>query len=343
MLNVDIQKRLGGFALNVSFEAGNETLALLGASGSGKSVTLRCLAGILKPDAGRIVLNGRVLFDSDKRIDLSPQERHIGYLFQQYALFPNMTVRENVAIAVRDKKQRAAKTDALLRRFQLADVAAQRPRQLSGGQQQRAALARILAAEPEALLLDEPFSALDSYLKAQLEAELRDTLEGFGGSVVWVTHDRDEVFRNCARICVLDAGTSQPAVTPRALFDDPETVSAAKLSGCKNVVPVEPDGTRVRVPCWGAALDCGRETAGFTAIGLRAHHLHLCAETAPNAIACSVVRTMDNVFSTVVLLRPVNAAPSAPPLRVETAQTDAVPEGTVFVNIASKDILLLKN
>ena len=343
MLKVDIQKRLGGFALDVSFDAENETLALLGASGSGKSVTLRCLAGILKPDAGRIVLNGRVLFDSDKRIDLSPQERHVGYLFQQYALFPNMTVRENVAVAVRDKRQRAAKTDALLRRFQLTDVAAQRPHQLSGGQQQRAALARILAPEPEALLLDEPFSALDSYLKAQLEAELRDTLESFGGSVVWVTHDRDEVFRNCAKICVLDEGVSQPAVTPRALFDDPETVSAAKLSGCKNVVPVVPDGTRVRIPCWGVLLDCGRETADFTAIGLRAHHLHICAETAPNAIACRVVRTMDNVFSTIMLLRPVNAAPDAPPLRFETAQTDAILEGIVSVNIAPEDILLLTN
>ena len=342
MLSADIRKRLGSFELNVKFEAANETLALLGASGSGKSVTLRCLAGILKPDAGRIVLNGRVLFDSDKYINLSPQERHIGYLFQQYALFPNMTVRENVAVAVRDKRQRTAKADALLRRFQLADVANQRPRQLSGGQQQRAALARILATEPEALLLDEPFSALDSYLKAQLEAELRDTLDGFGGSVVWVTHDRDEVFRNCAKICVLDAGASQPAVAPRALFDDPETVSVAKLSGCKNVVPILPDGERVRIPCWGFALDCGRETADFIAVGLRAHHLHICAETAPNALACRVVRTMDNVFSTIVLLRPVNAAPDAPPLRIETAQTDTLPAGTVFVNISPEDILLLK-
>ena len=201
-LSVDIQKQLGDFHLAVRFEAENETLALLGASGCGKSVTLKCVAGILTPDAGKIVLDGVTLYDSAAKINLPPQKRQVGYLFQQYALFPNMTVRQNIAAAVRDKARRKAEVAEKLHQFQLEAVADQKPGQLSGGQQQRCALARILASEPKAILLDEPFSALDSYLKYQLELELSNTLEGFPGTVLWVSHDRGEVFRNCRRVCV---------------------------------------------------------------------------------------------------------------------------------------------
>ena len=167
-LSVKIQKQLGGFHLEVQFEAERERLALLGASGCGKSVTLRCIAGVLKPDAGKIILDGQTLYDSAARINLPPQKRQVGYLFQQYALFPNMTVRQNIAVAVRDRHQRERVTTEKLRQFQLEAVADQRPCQLSGGQQQRTALARILASAPRAILLDEPFPALDSYLKYQL-------------------------------------------------------------------------------------------------------------------------------------------------------------------------------
>lgn len=343
MLKADIRKRLGNFHLDVKFAVENEMLALLGASGSGKSVTLRCIAGIMTPDEGQIVLDGRTLFDSKKKINLTPRERKVGYLFQQYALFPNMTVRQNVGVGVADKRKRSRLTDELLRRFQLLEVSEQHPSQLSGGQQQRTALARILATEPKAVLLDEPFAALDSYLKAQLEQELRDTLDAFGGSVVWVTHDRDEVFRNCAKICIVDNGKSQNVVTPRTLFDNPESISAAKLSGCKNVVPIVPDGENVKIPSWNTSLTCGCETAGTAAIGLRAHHLSFCAETDPNALRCAVVRTMDNVFSTVVILRPVNAEPGVPNLRMELEQTPLNLGNTVCVTIAPENILLLKS
>ena len=150
-LYVDIRKRLGDFHLEVRFEAENEPLALLGASGCGKSVTLKCIAGILTPDEGRIALDGVTLFDSAANIDLPPQKRQVGYLFQQYALFPNMTVRQNIAAAVRDRKARTAATEEKLRQFQLEMVSDLRPGQISGGQQQRCALARILAAEPRAI------------------------------------------------------------------------------------------------------------------------------------------------------------------------------------------------
>ena len=180
-LSVNIRKRLGDFQLDVNFAAENEVLGLVGASGCGKSVTLRCIAGILKPDEGHIELDGRVFFDSEKRIHLPPQERRVGYLFQQYALFPNMTAAQNISSAVRDKSRKTEIAARLMQTFQLQNVASSRPAQLSGGQQQRAALARILASDPQILLLDEPFSALDSYLKSQLEQELADGLVIPGG------------------------------------------------------------------------------------------------------------------------------------------------------------------
>ena len=258
-LYVDIEKRMGDFHLEVQFQAERETLALLGASGCGKSVTLKCVAGILTPDKGRITLDGVTLFDSAARIDLPPQKRRVGYLFQQYALFPNMTVRQNIAAAVRDRKTRTAATEEKLRQFQLEAVADLRPAQLSGGQQQRCALARILASEPGAILLDEPFSALDSYLKYQLELELWETLSAFPGPVVWVSHDRGEVLRNCPKVCVMDHGRSQ-AVRPMAdLMARPGTEAAARLSGCENFADAAPQGDRVHLPAWGVTLACEQQ------------------------------------------------------------------------------------
>ena len=199
-LSVNIRKKLGSFQLEVQFDAEQGIpLALLGASGCGKSVTLRCIAGILKPDEGRITLDGVVLYDSAAGIDLPPQQRRVGYLFQQYALFPNMTVRQNIAVAVPNRRERSVQTEELLYRFQLEEVASQRPWQLSGGQQQRCALARILASAPRVILLDEPFSALDSYLQDQLEVELAQTLEQFSGPVVWVSYDREKHFATVPR------------------------------------------------------------------------------------------------------------------------------------------------
>ena len=173
-LYVDIEKRLGAFRLQSKFEVADETLALLGASGCGKSMTLKCIAGIVPPDRGRIVLNGRVLFDSEKKIDLTPQQRRVGYLFQQYALFPNMTVEQNILCGIRagSRSEKRSLAAEKLRMFRLEGLEKKYPAQLSGGQQQRVALARILCSEPQAILLDEPFSALDSYLKWNLELEL---------------------------------------------------------------------------------------------------------------------------------------------------------------------------
>ena len=343
-LSVEIQKQLGDFRLEVQFEAENERLALLGASGCGKSVTLRCIAGILTPDAGRIVLDGRTLFDSAKKINLPPQQRRVGYLFQQYALFPNMTVAQNIAVAVRDKSRRTSAVTESLRAFRLEEVAGQKPWQLSGGQQQRTALARILISEPKVILLDEPFSALDSYLKYQLELELHDTLSGFPGSVLWVSHDRGEVWRNCGRVCVMDHGHSQPVQTMQELFHSPGTESAARLSGCKNYVSALPRGNFVDVPIWGCSFQCGRAVPnGTVTIGIRSHHI--VPGKGDNTIVCNVERIIDDVFSTIVLLRPTGAQSGAPLLRMELSKEawSAQPDkNQLTVSIAPQDILLLK-
>ena len=305
MLQVNIQKQLGDFRLNVSFETGAGVLALLGASGCGKSVTLKCIAGVEKPDSGRIVLNGRVLFDSDEHIDLPPQKRRVGYLFQHYALFPNMTAAENIAAGARHlaAKERREAVEKQMKAFRLEGLEKHRPHQLSGGQQQRLALARILAGEPEMLLLDEPFSALDSYLKWQLELELMDTLKEFHGDVVFVSHSRDEVYRLCRSVCVLTEGRSEPKETVRRLMEAPGTVSAALLSGCKNYSRAErADERTLRCIDWGVTLRTAAEVpADVTAAGIRAHHL-IPGAAGENDIACTVTRVIEDTFSTVVML-----------------------------------------
>lgn len=198
-LEVNICKKLKEFTLQAEFVLHDGVLGLMGSSGSGKSMLLKCLAGIETPDCGRIILNGRVLFDSAEKINLSPQQRRIGYLFQNYALFPNMSVAENIMCGPRAKglKQEQSKVivQAMVNKFQLQGLEARYPRQLSGGQKQRTALARLLAVEPEVILLDEPFSALDAQLKEKLQAQLQQLLQEYGGISVLVSHDRREIER----------------------------------------------------------------------------------------------------------------------------------------------------
>ncbi len=186
-LEVNITKKLDGFTLRAEFTAGSTATALLGASGCGKSMTLRCIAGIVKPDAGRIVLDGRVLFDSEQHIDLPPQQRGVGLLFQNYALFPNMTVEQTILCGLKSEKDKAVRRERcaeMLRAMRLEALAKRCPAQLSGGQQQRTALARILVGRPRILMLDEPFSALDSYLREEVESEVGSLLAGFDGTAL---------------------------------------------------------------------------------------------------------------------------------------------------------------
>lgn len=339
-LKVDIEKAFEGFSLRVKFDAEQGPLALLGASGCGKSVTLKCIAGLMKPDRGRILLDGVTLYDSEKRIDLPPQQRRVGYLFQNYALFPHMTVAQNIGAAVMDKNARKTAVREQLKRFRLEDAAHLRPHQLSGGQQQRTALARILASDPQTILLDEPLSALDGFLKQQLEAELTEALEGFGKTVVWVSHDRGEVYRTCRSVCVLDRGTSEKVRPMAELFADPQTVAAAQLTGCETFLDVVPKGETVYLPQWDATLSCGRPVPeDIRCIGIRAAAVHRAAAQEANALPCRVVRRTADLHANTALLYVKDGGPL---LRME-APKDTLLSGSEWrIAIAPEDILLLK-
>ena len=274
-LDVKITKRFDGFTLRTEFTAGNTTAAILGASGCGKSMTLRCIAGIVRPDNGRIVLDGRVLFDSEQGIDLPPQQRNVGLLFQNYALFPNMTVEQNILCALKKEKDPAARKAACaeaLRAMRLEELAHRLPSELSGGQQQRAALARILAGKPRILMLDEPFSALDSYLREEVEGEVGSLLAGFDGTALLVTHNRDEAYRLCREMIVMDGGEVLRAGTTREVFADPRRLTAARLTGCKNILPcVRVDAHRVHLTGWEQELAVALPVPeNCTAVGIRA-------------------------------------------------------------------------
>jgi len=220
-LFVDIEKKLASFDLRMKFEMQDEVLALLGGSGSGKSMTLKCIAGIEKPDKGRIILDGRVLFDSEKHINLKPQDRGVGYLFQQYALFPNMTVYQNIVCDIKGAMKRAgaensgrsiSKTEKekmigdIIDLVHLNGLEEKKPKQISGGEQQRVALARILVNQPDALLLDEPFSALDASLRKNLVRETYNLMKDYGKSVIFVTHDQKEAFRLSESVALIEQG-----------------------------------------------------------------------------------------------------------------------------------------
>jgi molybdate transport system permease protein len=236
-LFVDIKKYLSGFNLSVTFNCQNQPLGLLGASGSGKSLILRSLAGVETPSRGRIVLNGRILFDSEKGINLPSRQRRIGFVVQNYALFPHLTVAENIAFGLSknlSKKVIKQQIANQLELVQLPGMENRYPHQLSGGQQQRVAIARALASRPEALLLDEPFSALDTHLRAQLERQMIKTLSNYDGVTIFVTHNMDEAYRICENLLVMEKGRAIANNSKQKIFERPDSVSLAKITGCKN-------------------------------------------------------------------------------------------------------------
>ena len=274
-LTVDITKKLGDFSLHMAFRSDARRIGILGPSGCGKSLTLKSIAGIERPDAGQIVVDGRVLFDRTAKVDLKPQQRKVGYMFQNYALFPTMTVAQNIAAGLHTgSEEKAARVDEMIRRFHLTGLASHYPAQLSGGQQQRVALARIMAYQPDLILLDEPFSALDQHLRERLQHELSGMLEGYGGQIVMVSHSRDEIYRFADELLVMDSGQILAQGKTQALFDDPGTAAVARMTGCKNIAGAERlDAHTLRIADWGIDLHLTRTvTEDVTAVGYRAHY-----------------------------------------------------------------------
>ncbi len=343
---VDIEKTLGSFHLRVKFEAENETLALLGASGCGKSMTLKCIAGIEKPDRGRIVVDDVVLFDSEQNINLPPQQRHTGLLFQNYALFPNMTVEQNIRAGANretDRNKRENAVSAVMDRFGLAPLAGQYPHQLSGGEQQRVALARILVSAPNILLLDEPFSALDSHLRFRLEQEVRQVIRSFGKTVLLVSHDRDEVFRMSDSIAVMDGGRIETIGSRDSVFRHPQTRKAAMLTGCKNISAIQRlDTGRLRAIDWDMTLNMPQLPEGTTAVGIRAHDIR--HGQGENTFRCRVLDELENPFSYTVMLRPVNSHCSGCiAWELDKEHWRNLRRDEITISLPSESLLLLKD
>ena len=306
-LTVNIRKKLPGFTLEAAFSCPGRTLGLLGGSGSGKSMTLKCIAGLLRPDEGRIELDGCALFDAEADVNLPPQHRKTGYLFQNYALFPNMTIERNIRCGMGRRGSRET-VQELLERFRLSGMGGRYPHELSGGQQQRAALARILASQPQAILLDEPFSALDAYLREEMQLAVAQMLQSYPGIAVIVSHDRDEIYRLCDSIAVYDNGRVVRVGSRRQVFDQPQTRAAAILTGCRNVVAAHACGPdTVQVDGWGTVLRAvGSADASVRAIGVRAHYLRPVDRAGENTMDCRVDSVVESPFEMIVYLHPLH-------------------------------------
>lgn len=324
-LSVDIAKHFPSFDLEMKLDAEDEVFGLLGASGCGKSLTMRAIAGIETPDEGRIVVNGQVFFDSAAGINLKPQQRKTALLFQNYMLFPNLTVEENVAAGIPKDTPRADR-DALvqseLQRFDVATFAKRYPAQLSGGQQQRVALARMLAARPGILMLDEPFSALDAHLKGVLEQNLSSLFDAFDGTILYVSHDIDEAVRFCDRIAVVERGHVMETDGSRELIDNPKSMAGLKLSGCKNAVEVEKlNDTHVYCPQWGVTIAIpGGVSDDVSGVGVRAFNLRRVEEPGCNVYRVRVDRASDSRFERMCMLSFLDRDERAEPLVNATEQ-----------------------
>ena len=343
-LHVDIRKRLGSFTLDVTFTAENGITSLLGASGCGKSMTLKCIAGIERPDEGTIELDGRLLFDSKKGINLPPQQRRVGYLFQNYALFPNMTVRQNILCGLNREKDRAVKEQRLrdiLQTMQLEGLEQRKSAQLSGGQQQRVALARILVNDPQLLLLDEPFSALDGHLRDSLKVEMRDLLENFGREVLMVTHDRNEAYNMSRAIAVMDRGRILTLKPTKALFADPGSVQAAIITGCKNIAKARKlDDHLIEVPEWGIRLETKQSVKeGLCAVGLRAHYFSPTSQH--NRFPVLFEEEMEEPFETIIQFRYEGQRPDSPPVWWRLPKDRKPAQFPAELGISPANILLL--
>ena len=271
MLELNIKKKLNNFTLDIECKLDSNRIGILGGSGAGKSMILKMLAGIEKPDKGYIKLDDRLLFDSEKKIDIKPKDRHIGYCFQNYALFPNLTVYENIVIGL--SKSERADADKFLEKFELTKIKDSKPNKISGGQAARVAMARILIRKPKVLLFDEAFSALDIYLRDHIQEEIAQILEDFEGSAIFVSHSRDEVYRLCDSMIVIDSGKISNLGNTKEIFKFPKTKTAAILTGCKNISDIKyiSDNT-IEAIDWGIKFKFTKELPkGINAIGIRAH------------------------------------------------------------------------
>jgi ABC-type sulfate/molybdate transport systems ATPase subunit len=311
-LDVQLEKKLPDFELNVAFNAAEAPLSILGPSGAGKTMLLRCIAGLERADRGRISLGERVLFDSERSIRIPARQRRVGMVFQNYALFPHRTVAENIAFGMRElsSEKRAARVSELSERTHLKELTDRYPRALSGGEQQRTALARALAIDPEALLLDEPLSALDTHLRSQVEMQLQEVFSVYRRPTLLVTHNIEEAYRLGEQLLVLSRGRMAAYGAKEDVFRHPPTREVAQVTGCKNFsrAKMNSDGS-VEALDWRCRLRVDQTTPKPAAyVGIRAHYIDF-LESAPantgreNVFPCWLVRASETPFRITLYLR----------------------------------------
>ena len=342
MIYVDIEKKFGKFTLKTKFQFDNEIMGLLGASGSGKSLTLKCIAGIEKPDKGRIILNDRVLFDSEKKINISPKDRKIGYLFQDYALFPNMNVYENIKVGIREGENFDKLIMEKLEEMRISHLKDKKINEISGGEKQRVALARLLINKPEIILLDEPFSALDDYLKSKIELEVSEVLRNYKIPTILVSHSRAEVYRLCNEICVMSNGKSEDLMNKKELFKNPKTFSSCLISGCKNFSKIEKiSENRLRALDWNIELETSDTILEeHKILGIRAHLIEL-EKSDENSFEVEVERVVEDVFTYIILVRKKDAKNS---IRIEVDKhilKKVENRENLFITMRKEDLILI--
>lgn len=310
-LHIDIEKSLPPFKLQVNFDHTKGILGLLGSSGSGKSMTLKSIAGLISPSRGIISLDDEIFFHKKKKINLTPQKRRIGYLFQNYALFPNMNVKENIESGLfkfKDSKKKLLSSE-YIEKFKLNSLEKSYPWQLSGGQQQRVALARALITNPDILLLDEPFSALDHHLKRQMEAELINVLKDFNGLTIFVSHDICEAYRICDNIVVYDKGYASFKRTKDDIFSYPQNLTEAKITGCRNISKCKKtDKFKVFASEWGYELEVSTEVPDTVShVCIRTHDIELCQNTyEENSFEFKIINIIENPFNLIIYAEGLN-------------------------------------
>lgn len=300
-LEASIKRNIGSFSLDVTVKSDAKRIGILGASGSGKSMTLRSIAGIDAPDSGHIEVGGRVLYDSEAGINLKPQQRRVGYMFQNYALFPTMTVLDNVMTGLHGKNKSENREIAMdmIDRMRLKGLEKRLPGELSGGQQQRVALARIMVYRPDLIMLDEPFSALDMYLRDRMQVEMLEMLADYPGQALMVSHSRDELYRFSEELFVVSGGRILRKDETRTVFRHPESMEAARLTGCKNFSAARRiDDHSVEVTDWGITLRTVQAVPEDVRwIGYRAHYFEpVWGERRENCIRFRVARIDDLPF-----------------------------------------------
>src|SRR5580692_482242 len=296
-----------GFALDLEFRAAAGITVLFGPSGSGKTLTLDSIAGFVRPDEGRILLEDEILFDGAARVHLSPQARNCGYVFQNYALFPHMTLRQNLMFAAerRPRLERHRRVNEMLDTFRLTEAAGRRPHEVSGGQRQRCSIARALIVAPKLLLLDEPGQGLDAPLKAEFYEVLRQLRADFKTPILLVTHDLDECFELGEEMLILREGRIVQSGPPRKILDQPANIDVARLLGVFNLIPCEiraldPSRNTSKVQMGDVELDGpyfpGRFKGDRVTLCMRPEQLVVSARLGrpgPNQMAATLARAVD--------------------------------------------------